>query len=318
MYKLGKWKYVNHLNEEFQSDGTRVLIEDNSILDFSRKYETSRGRVLEFQYAAAEKTLPIVLHGVSPADGIELRNQLYEITQRDVLAMKPGRFYLGDWYLTGYVTASEKKDFMVIDELMRSSLTFVAEKGLWRKDFDLSLLPQKASEPKVRQTKPIVKGHPGSTPVKLKEGSMYPDFSFEYYRESTLKLTFPLFDYSFDYAHKAGSSAVILSDALAGSSFVMTIFGPCIHPVVTIAGHPYGVNATVYENERLVIDSEKRTITKIGRLGEETNLFYARDKDHSVFQPIPDGSSVLVWPGTYGLDLVVHEERAEPAWNFSS
>ena len=81
---------------------------------------------------------------------------------------------------------------------------------------------------------------------------------------------------------------------------------------MSIAGHPYRVETTVYEGERLVIDSKKGTVKKIGRLGEVVDCYNARQKDYSVFQKIPPGLNVFQWSGGFGVDITLFDERSEP------
>ena len=86
--------------------------------------------------------------------------------------------------------------------------------------------------------------------------------------------------------------------------FRMTIYGPVTDPEIVIANHIYKVETTVFTDERLEIDSRNNTVIKIGRLGEETDLYNSRYKLQSVF----------AWPGGYGIDITLYDERSEPRW----
>lgn len=108
----------------------------------------------------------------------------------------------------------------------------------------------------------------------------------------------------------------INNPSFADSNFILTIYGFADNPSVMIAGHPYTVYATIYEGERMVINSVDRTVLKIGRLGEVTSLYNSREKIISVFQKIPPGAHVVTWPGSYGIDLTLLDERSEPKWSF--
>lgn len=317
MYKLGKWRYQNHLGETFSSDRIRTFIENNQLLDFKRAYSASHGRILSFDNAVSEKAIPLVINGDNEEDGIRLRNDLYDITTKDVLARQPGRFYLGDWYLSGYIVESQKSSFMMSDQLIQNSLTFVSEQGTWRKDIVVSLTPQDKEQKSHDYGPPTISGHPASEAKPLKAGLIYPEYDFDYFLPSSLHAVYPIHDYPFDYFRTTNSTGLIVTDAVTASPFTMTIWGPCVHPIVTVNGHQYGVNATIFDGERVIIDSESRTVVKIGRLGEKTNLFNERDKAQSIFELIPPGCSTLLWPGTYGVDLVAHEQRMEPVWTLS-
>ena len=92
----------------------------------------------------------------------------------------------------------------------------------------------------------------------------------------------------------------------------MTIFGEVGNPRVSVNGHPYQVNVDLAANEYLIIDSRKNTVTKYLANGTTLNVFDKRNKAQSVFEPIPGGTLRLTWPGTFGFDLTLYEERSEP------
>lgn len=143
---------------------------------------------------------------------------------------------------------------------------------------------------------------------------MFGEFSFDLSKKSTRKVRYPLFDLPFDFVGVRGQAA-IENPSFTSSNFVMTVYGFADTPSVMIAGHPYTIHATVYEGERIVIDSSNRTVIKIGRLGEVTNLYNSREKRYSVFQKIPSGVSPVIWAGSYGIDILLKDERSEPEWS---
>lgn len=122
-------------------------------------------------------------------------------------------------------------------------------------------------------------------------------------------------EFPFDFAPVRGEK-ILENPSFTDSNFVTTIYGFAESPQVSIAGHPYRVETTIYEGERLVIDSKKGSVKKIGRLGEVVNCYNARQKDYSVFQKIPPGLNVFQWSGGFGVDIVLFDERSEPKWSF--
>lgn len=313
MYNLGHFKYVNHLGEFIESDGIKLFIQDNDLLDWTWKYDSALNQVRNFSRDPVEKSVPIVINADNDADGLALRDRLFEIAEKDVLANEPGRLYFHDWYMMGYVIASAKSNYMLKDSIMQNSLTFVSETGMWYREKTVSLPPETESLNVHVYRDPIVTTYPGTDPKPLDPSFLYPDFSYDYSHPPKTKTIYPMYDFAYDYMRQIGHKSIV-ANGFKASDFVLTIWGYVDHPIVRIGGHAYGVDATVFEGERLVIDSRAKTIRKIGRLGEVTNLFNARDKEQSVFEPIPPGSNPITWPGTYGVDLTVYEERSEPAW----
>ena len=118
-------------------------------------------------------------------------------------------------------------------------------------------------------------------------------------------------EFPFDFAPVRGEK-ILENPSFTDSNFIMTIYGFVESPQVSIAEHPYRVETTVYEGERLVIDSKKGTVKKIGRLGEVVDCYNARQKDYSVFEKIPAGLNVFQWSGGFGIDITLFDERSEP------
>lgn len=313
MYNLGHFKYVNHLGEYLESDGIKLFIQDNDLFDWTWKYTSSLNKISAFSRDPAEKSFPIVINADDEQEGLELRDRFFELAEKDVLAKEPGRLYFHDWYMVGYVIASTKSNYMLTDKLMQNSMTFVSETGMWYRENSVSLPPETEVRSEHIYRDPITTTTEGTIPTALDDGLLYHDYSYDYTSAPKIHTVYPMYDYAYDYVRTIGHKSIV-ANGFKASEFVMTIWGYVDHPIVYIAGHAYGVDAVVYEGERLVIDSRAKTIQKIGRLGEVTNLFNARDKEQSVFEPIPAGSNPITWPGTYGVDLTVYEERSEPAW----
>ena len=82
-----------------------------------------------------------------------------------------------------------------------------------------------------------------------------------------------------------------------------------------INGHPYQVFGVVDENEFLVIDSREKTVIHYLNNGTSENWFDYRNKESSVFEPLPYGDLTITWDGTYGFDITAYIERNEPIWN---
>lgn len=146
----------------------------------------------------------------------------------------------------------------------------------------------------------------------MEQGIMFPEFPFDLtVRES--KKTKGLFDLPTDLKRVRGTR-MINNESYLPCHFRMTIYGPVTDPEIVIANHIYKVETTVFTDERLEIDSRNNTVIKIGRLGEETDLYNSRYKLQSVFEKIPPGQQTVTWPVGYGIDITLYDERSEPRW----
>ncbi len=116
-----------------------------------------------------------------------------------------------------------------------------------------------------------------------------------------MKFTKPQKDKSLINSHYAASKAKII------------IYGGAVNPKIKIAGNVYQVYVTLGNYEYLVIDQMSKTITK--RISAySANLFNSRNKDYDIFKPIPAGTNVVDYDGTFAFDVILYRERSLPLW----
>lgn len=241
------------------------------------KKQRSGAIVRDFKKDAIEYKIELRIYGTDNRKK-EIENMLFEAFERDINAKHPGKLLYDDYYIECYITASEISP----DEHfgLKKTITAYCPYPFWIKETTYQYLPEPPEAIKY---------------TDLENGIMFPEFPF-------------------DFAPVRGEK-ILENPSFTDSNFVMTIYGFAESPQVSIAGHPYRVETTVYEGERLVIDSKKGTVKKIGRLGEVVDCYNARQKDYSVFQKIPAGLNVFQWSGGFGIDIVLFDERSEPKWS---
>lgn len=237
----------------------------------------------------------------------------YQECERDILHMKEGELYIGEWKAKGYFlerSAAPSEEFYG----QEMSCVFLAPYPFWTKETTYAFLPEEPQEDTGINT-PVMSGdvYIGK---EIENNAAVREFRFDFLRPSNRKVTYPMYDFPFDF-RKTYGKRTIENTAFYESDFIMTIYGFVDEPSILIAGHPYTIHAIAYEGERIVIDSAAGTVKKIGRLGEETNLYNARNKEYSVFKKIPAGVQILRWSGGFGVDLTLLEERSHPKWNLS-
>lgn len=309
---LEKIMYRNHLGESIETVKDGIYANYHELRDYCWEYESNANRITRFSRGIIEKTLPLVIFCDTEEQGIETKNRLMEIAEKDVLARQPGEIWISGYRLKAYVTQSAKGSFLISQRYMTATLTITTDDPVWRRELAYHLLPEDGiQEDGEILTEPDEQQEPATL---LENGCVFGDFPFDFYYGTTKKVQHPLFDLPFDFKRVRGRR-VINNDAFTGSDFIMTIWGFVDRPRILIAGHPYEVDTLIYEGERVVIDSASGTVIKIGRMGEETNLYNARGKEYSVFEKIPPGYQTVSWAGTFGIDLTIFDERSEPKWS---
>lgn len=300
-------------NKKIDLDKPPYWMQTGDFLDYSWEYTLSGNRISKLEKKVQEKEFTITVFGKTQAEYEKNIDTLYENFEKDIIKNTPGKLYFGEYYLPCYVFASKKEEWENGSYSMDNTLSLIEYYPHWNREIKYQFLPQTSIPEGPGINDPDISG--GETEGQVVEnGAIFRDFPFDFLKPSNLKVTYPLFDLPFDFVGTYGRRT-INNDSFMDCDFIMTIWGFVDNPSILIGGHPYTVYTTVYEGERLVIDSAAGTIIKIGRLGEETNLYNSREKLYSVFQKIPPGVQTVSWPGTYGLDILIKDERSEPRWS---
>lgn len=277
---LEKIKYVNHMMEEMQWGESGIYVNYNDLRDFSWQYNSENNRISGFQKGIVTKTVPIIIHCKSEEEGIKKRNELFEICEKDVVAVQYGKIIIGDYYLKCYVTGSSKSNYLMHKGYMETSLTVTTDLPSW-----------------VKETKAVFRSL-GTDDESGNAGGKNYDFNCD----------FP-YDYTSEFNDKR-----LNNSGIAETAFQIIIYGACTNPAISINGHTYQVNVELTENEYLTIDSMTRKIILTKYDGSKVNCFSKRNRDSYIFTPIPPGESIINWNGAFGFDVILLDERSEPKW----
>lgn len=274
-------KYQNSIGEIYSLQEFGVKIKNAKLHSYSwnvieRKHRFGAA-VRDFKKDAIEYKIELRISGTDNRKK-EIENILFEAFERDINTKRPGKLLYDDYYIECYITASETSP----DEYfgLKKTITAYCPYPFWIKETTYQYFPEPPEAVKY---------------TELEEGIMFPEFPFDFYTET--------------------GEEVLINPSFNDSNFIMTIYGFAENPQVSIAEHPYKVEATINEGEQLVINSLTHTVQKIGRLGEITNLYNARGKIYSVFKKIPPGTNTLQWSGGFGVDIKLFDERSEPKWS---
>lgn len=270
---------IRHVNSEgveviLNKEPYKVLVSD--LTDYDNVEIESNGKIAGFIKEITERKLNIDIISSSKETTQELCNKLNELFEKDIYNDVAGKIYINDYYMRCFIKSCKKSKRG--NGVIRSyEYTLITDYPFWIKETTYQYLAEPPEAVKY---------------TDLEAGIMFPEFPF-------------------DFAPVRGEK-ILENPSFTESNFVMTIYGFAESPQVSIAGHPYRVETTVYEGERLVIDSKKGTVKKIGRLGEVVDCYNARQKDYSVFEKIPAGLNVFQWSGGFGIDITLLDERSEP------
>lgn len=230
-------------------------------------------RVNRFTKAAAQYELTIDFTG-RREERAEKLQEFFELVDYDVAMMMPGRLYVGSQYAEGFIIKSEVERYEERYRTIGKKCVFYLPYPYWIEDRKI-------------QYKPI-------------DG------------QTSGGIEFPI-GFPFDLGRTSSGKSTVNNTHYIPTSFLLTFYGPCVNPLISIGGNIYKVNTTVGNGEYLQIDSINKTVrrkTSSGFVNEYNN----REKSQSIFEPIQPGVNTLVWSGAFSFDLVLHQERSELKW----
>ena len=272
--------YENHIGERIDLNSENIILQYQEFFNYSWDATIRNRKIKGFKRDSATLPVTVAVTAETEDEYLQIIEEFYRITEKDILAVVPGKLYIDEQYLNCYISGDIKQDAFKGILFQIKNLTLVTDFPYWITETTCQYLPEKPNQ--VEYT-------------TLEKGILFPEFPFDFYSEKGEKTLF--------------------NPSFKDSNFILTIYGFAENPQITIAGHPYRVETTVYEGERLVIDSIKGTVKKIGRLGEITDCYNARGKQKRVFQKIPPGMNTFQWSGGFGVDITLFDERSEPKWS---
>lgn len=269
--------FENHLGRRFVGIDNGVYLNANELRDYSWDYDVINNRISRFYRGVTSRKIPLLVCCSTVEEANEVRNRLLELAEADIDAMLPGKIFTGDYYTTGFITASKKTDYRTHGRFCKLDLTLTSPDPSWSRE------------------EVHVFGSTDSGASASRSGFDFP------------------FDYDYDYSVSTTSRQVVC-DTIKPSKFKLRIYGEVTDPAVMINDHAYKVNGRVKAGETLLIDSLNKTITLTTATGSKVNWFANRDRHDYIFEPIPPGVNNVIYNGSFKFDLIVIEERSEPRW----
>lgn len=225
--------------------------------------------------------IPLIIVANSPQDGIEARNALYTIPARDRSNLTPGRMYVNEWFIHGYLTASTVDNFWQLKSAAQYVLTFMATDQKWTYDYEFNI------------------------ETRQEETDEWLNFSY---------------DFPYNFGGKSANETVENINFME-SPATIRMYGASVNPFVTIAGNTYQANVRLNEGDFLEVDTLNAKVTVRRVNGATENAFskvygeFEKGSGSYIFQPIPPGVAEVQWPGNFDVDVIVHDQRDEPKWN---
>ncbi len=258
--------------------GNYKLMATSELFDYSWQYATKGSAMPEissFSKKMVEKTLQIGISAKSKEEYYTLISNLLSTIDRDIYYTTPGKLYVNGTYLRCYFIGSSKAKRYANTQRTVVDFTILCEKNEW--------VEERKNE-----------------------------FGAAADADSDAGLDYQ-YDYQYDFTNTI-ESRLLQNTGYVESDMIMTIYGPCDAPKVTIGTSVYKVNTSLISGEYLEINTETRSIYKTMNNGTKVNLFDDRDRENNIFSKVPEGKSVVARNGAFRFDITLLIKRSEPKW----
>lgn len=269
----------NDVRMEFGGNDDDLHYLANELREYTWEYNLgiSKTRVSSFTRKPKEMSFPVGVAAKTNARGLELRNQIAQLGEYDVSIKRPGKLYIGDWYLYCWIIGAKFNEYWWSDRVCEIELTLLTERPEWTKEYPVQFEPTAA----------------------ISQGVHGADFEFD-------------FDYDFmaSYPDKETTNSSIFP-----ADFIWRAYGPCTNPYIRVGDNLYQVDVNVPHGAHLEVNSRDKTATLIGANGTATSVYAERTRGYSgsgsyLFEPIKPGFNQISWDNTFIFDLVTLETRS--------
>lgn len=264
-------KYQNHLGKSVDLSSNGILVDVTGVLEWSMDVDDSYGTVRSINRPVTSRKMKAVTYSMAA------RKRLYEVPAVDVDVMKPGRLYVGDWYLVCYITTSTVSGWWHADGVASYEVEVTAVDAQWRKDVQYVI-------------------------TERYDGGAGLDFPYDFPHD---------FGYSTS-AYTVNNTGFRPADAVIRmygpvDSCQVTVAGNEYSVGVSL---DVGEYMTIDTYERTV--RVTRLTGEVENAFPYVNGDYFEGSGSYVFERIPTGLNDVMWSGTSDLDLTVVLMRDEP------
>lgn len=137
---LEKFKYINHVGEVLEFGKAPLFVNENDLRNFSWVVDTMNDKISGFSKGIVSKTIPIIIKCNSKAEGLAMRDHLFEVFEKDIIAKQYGRIVVGEYYLRCFVTDSSKSGYLTSAEYMELELVIQTDLPNWAREITTRFL----------------------------------------------------------------------------------------------------------------------------------------------------------------------------------
>lgn len=280
-----EFTYTNSKGVSIEFGGhSPFWVDGDTFRSYEYSYNESNGKISNFYMGLKTYGFDVSIESNGVSEAVELTEQLRKLSNYDIKAETPGTIKIGEYQTEGYIIG----------------LDYSSEDDDDFYGFETGLSVQVAIENPIWYTEELVRFKPQVISPDSSEGLNYP------------------FNYPYNYGARRNVYRRFYNDEVLSCPFRILIYGRAVDPYVRIGTNLYQVNATIAQGGYLVIDSRKKKIYEIQRLGNRVEhirnrLRGAKGAGQYIFEEILSGYNDVMWDNTFGFDLyLIHESPLPP------
>lgn len=131
---LEQLQYKNHMGETYAFGKDGIFVNINDLRDYEWSVIKQGERIGGFERKITKKKIPIIILQKTEEAARAAQNRLHEVTEKDVIAQKYGKIVIGDYYMRGYITHSQKSDYLRMGRYAAYTLTLTTDLPVWVKE----------------------------------------------------------------------------------------------------------------------------------------------------------------------------------------
>lgn len=138
---LDRLTYISSTGKIIDFGEGNIIINTSDLRDYEWNFTRFNQRIRSFKKNAVTRTLPVLIYG---ANARTIANEIHDIMEEDIINGKSGKLYADDFYLQGFFTGNKKSSY-VRPDILKFSLTFVADNPWWIKETLYAYYPDSPS-----------------------------------------------------------------------------------------------------------------------------------------------------------------------------
>lgn len=102
--------YENHTGERIDLNSENIILQYQEFFNYSWDAATRNRKIKGFKRDSATLPVTVAVTAETEDEYLQIIEEFYRITEKDILAVAPGKLYINEYYLRCYISGDIKQD----------------------------------------------------------------------------------------------------------------------------------------------------------------------------------------------------------------